>query len=183
MLQALRVAVVGPESSGKTTLVQALGIRLQQAGVKVACVDEFARTYYAHRPYLPTLSDIDAIALGQCALEDEAAADADIVLCDTNALTCRIWAEVAFGAASETVLRLCQDYHYGLILLAHPDIPWQADPLRSHPEERDYLFALYREALLPQGGGVAEVCGPHEQRLQQSWAALARQGAVVLTKI
>jgi nicotinamide riboside kinase len=183
MLQALRVAVVGPESSGKTTLVQALGIRLAQAGVRVACVDEFARAYYADRPYLPTLSDIDAIAQRQCALEDKAATDADIVLCDTSALTCRIWAEVAFGAASETVLRLCQDYRYGLILLAHPDIPWQADPLRSHPEERDYLFALYREALMQQGAEVAEVYGSHAQRLQQSWAALARQGRIMLPKI
>ncbi|MCL6263867.1 ATP-binding protein [Craterilacuibacter sp. RT1T] len=169
---SLRVAVLGPESSGKSTLVLALADRLERAGMRVACVDEYARSYYASRPYLPSLADVEAIALAQCHNEDRAALQADIVLCDTSALTCRIWAEVAFGGASETINRLCRNYRYGLTLLARPDIPWQADPLRSHPHERDWLLGLYRQALATQPERIVEVYGTREQRLEQALRAL-----------
>ncbi|MCP9759425.1 nicotinamide mononucleotide-binding protein [Aquitalea sp. S1-19] len=169
---SLRVAVLGPESSGKSTLVQALAGRLGRAGMRVACVDEYARSYYACRPYLPSLADVETIALAQCRNEDMAAQQADVVLCDTTALTCRIWAEVAFGSASGTINRLCHDYRYGLTLLARPDIPWQADPLRSHPHERDWLLSLYRQALATQPERVVEVYGVLEQRLEQALSAL-----------
>jgi len=132
-----RIAIVGPESCGKSTLAAALAQRWQQQGQRVAVVAEYARDYYAHRPYQPTPQHILAIARGQLAAEQAAlAAGADILLCDTTVLTCRIWAEVAFGQAEPALLALNRPQDYTLTLLAAADLPWQPDPLRSHPEAR-----------------------------------------------
>ncbi len=166
----LKIAVVGPESCGKSTLAAALAGRLRGLGLSVALVDEYAREYYARRPYRPTLSDVMAIAEGQ--LAREAAASGDVVLCDSTALTCRIWAEVGFGRVPGALAAL--DHRgYALTLLARPDIPWRQDPLRSHPHARNALFGHYRQALAAmEGCRVAEVGGEGGERLACAWAAL-----------
>ncbi|NDV12125.1 AAA family ATPase [Crenobacter caeni] len=167
----LKIAIVGPESCGKSTLAAALAVRLRGIGLQVALVDEYAREYYAQRAYRPTLADVMAIAEGQMARE--AAASGDVVLCDSTALTCRIWAEVGFGQVPAPLAEL--DHRgYALTLLARPDIPWQHDPLRSHPYARDALFGRYRQALAAmEGCPVAEVVGDGEARVACAWDALA----------
>ncbi len=87
-----KIAIVGPESSGKTTLAQDLAQRL-------ACpwVAEYVREYFATRADASyDLPDIIEIARGQLAAEHAAPASTDLV-CDTNGLVCKIWAEVRFG--------------------------------------------------------------------------------------
>ena len=168
-----RIAIVGPESCGKSTLAAALAQRWQQQGQRVAVVAEYARDYYAHRPYQPTPQHILAIARGQLAAEQAAlAAGADILLCDTTVLTCRIWAEVAFGQAEPALLALNRPQDYTLTLLAAADLPWQPDPLRSHPEARDWLLGLYRQALDDAAVDYRLVSGHGDTRLAAAWQAL-----------
>ncbi|MCW3481151.1 ATP-binding protein [Neisseriaceae bacterium JH1-16] len=169
---ALRVAIVGPESSGKSTLAEALEAALSAQGVAVARVDEYAREYYAARPYAPTMADIEAIAQEQQRREDAAASACRVLLCDSSALTNRIWAEVAFGAASGRLLALDRPHDYALTLLARPDIAWQPDPLRSHPDQRDWLYGLYLAALTRDGVAPLIVAGSHEARLAAAQAVI-----------
>jgi len=169
---ARRVAIVGPESSGKSTLAEALQAALSVHGVAVARVDEYAREYYASRPYRPTMADIEAIAQEQQRREDAMAASCGLLLCDSTALTNRIWAEVAFGEASAKLLALSRPCDYALTLLATPDTAWQPDPLRSHPDQRDWLFGLYQAALARDGVAPLIVAGDRAARLASALAAI-----------
>ncbi|OWY38640.1 nicotinamide mononucleotide-binding protein [Xenophilus sp. AP218F] len=167
---ALKIAIVGPESSGKSTLACALAQALNAEGVAAAWVAEYAREYYADRPYRSTPADIEAIARGQLAAER--AGVGEVLLCDTTALTCKIWAEVAHGAASPGLLALYRPTDYALTLLALPDIPWEPDPLRSHPTQRDWLLGLHREALAAAGIAPLELGGAHALRMERALAAI-----------
>lgn len=171
----LRVAVIGPESCGKTTLVKALQQRLCEAGVSVAVVDEYARDYYAERAYCPEPADVLAIAHGQLAAEGSAlqrGAAAEVLLCDSSVLTCKIWAEVSFGVAEQALALLNRPQDYDLTLLACPDIPWSPDPLRSHENGRDALFDRYRHALAEAGVDWVEIRGDGAERCDLAWRAL-----------
>ena len=168
----IRVAIVGPESSGKSTLAQEWAERLRREGRRAAWVAEYSRAYYADRPYISSMADIEAIAAGQLAAEEQAAAAADILLCDTTVLTCKIWAEVAFGQASAELLRLYRPQDYALTLLTRPDMPWQPDPLRSHPTQRDWLLELHRGELARAGVAAVELAGGREARLERAGQAL-----------
>lgn len=169
----LRVAIIGPESCGKSTLALALAQRLAARNIATACVDEFARKYYAEREYCPTLGDIEAIARGQLLAEQAAMQQKPrVVLCDSTVLTCVIWAEVAFGRAGAVLPALNRPRDYDLTLLACPDIPWVFDPLRSHPGQRDRLLSLYRSALARHRINWTEVKGDGEIRIENAWMAL-----------
>ncbi|TCP15633.1 nicotinamide riboside kinase [Crenobacter luteus] len=172
-----RIALVGPESCGKSTLAGALGDQLAGAGLPVARVDEYARRYYASRPYRPTLADVEAIAAGQLAAEAAAIAQgARLLICDSTVLTCVIWAEVAFGRASRVLAALNRPRDYALTLLPLPDLPWTYDPLRSHPDARDMLLARYRARLAEAGVPVAEIAGQGEARVAAARRALQNHG-------
>ncbi|MEN2428611.1 ATP-binding protein [Chromobacterium vaccinii] len=169
----IRVAIVGPESSGKSTLARDWSRRLRELGMSAAWVEEYSRAYYADRPYVSSIADIEAIAAGQLAAEERAAeAGAGILLCDTTALTCKIWAEVAHGKASDALLALYRPRDYALTVLACPDIPWEPDPLRSHPAQRHWLLDLHRQELARQGIAAVELAGANEARLARAMAAL-----------
>lgn len=168
----LKVAVLGPESSGKTTLALALTEQLTAQGMRVCYVAEYARAYYQRRPYQPQLHDILAIAIGQWATEVSAAGENEVLICDSTATTCKIWSEVAFNQVSRGLEALHRVSHYDLTLLAKPDIPWEKDRLRSHPLERDWLFTLYQKALWEQGIEWVEVAGSHTERLAVASSAI-----------
>lgn len=167
----LALALLGPESSGKSTLARDLASTLTQAGVQVALVEEYARAYYAERPYRPTLSDVEAIARTQREHELSARLRADLVLCDTAGLTTALWAEVGFGHCPRW---LAEDARrpYLLRVLVLPDIPWSPDPLRSHPHARWALLERHRDWLRAAGLPWTEVGGSREARVASVLAAL-----------
>lgn len=174
----LRLAIVGPESCGKSTLAQALTASLNAAGVAARGVEEYARDYYAARAYAPTPDDVQAIARGQLEREAQAARHTEVLVCDSTALTCVIWAEVAFGRASPELAALNRPRDYALTFLACPDLPWQPDPLRSHPDQRDWLFGLYRAALDAAGVIPVPIRGLGEARLDAALAAIRQAGLI-----
>jgi nicotinamide riboside kinase len=175
MSSVLRIAIVGPESCGKTTLAVALAARLGSAGIGAAVVEEYAREYYAQRAYHPTPADVLAIAHGQLAAERRAAqAGCRVLLCDSTVLTCLVWSEVAFGVVAPELAGLCRPRNYGLTLLPRPDIPWAPDPLREHPQARDMLLQRYRCALTAAGVQAVEIYGNGDAREEMAWNALAR---------
>ncbi|BCL75965.1 hypothetical protein JHS3_17010 [Jeongeupia sp. HS-3] len=167
-----RIAIVGPESSGKTTLAHDLATAL-------ACpwVHEYVRDWFAGRESTAyTLADIVEIAAGQRALENRIAQGRRQIVCDTNALVCKIWAEVAYGHCPAEIEALWQPGDYALHLLVYPDVPWQPDPLREHPNDRGMLFDRYRAALDASGAPYLVMRGSHDARIAGALAAIAAQG-------
>jgi len=167
-----RISLTGPESAGKSTLAAQLA-----AHYGTAFVPEYAREYLEKNGPAYALPDLEAIAHGQLAAEDAAAAQATrLLFCDTDLLVIKIWAENAFGTCPAWVLaELAKPRYAGTLLLA-PDLPWAPDPLREHsdPAQRWHFYTLYRVELRRRGWPFAEVSGPPAQRLAQAVAAVER---------
>lgn len=164
----LRVALTGPESTGKTTLSRQLAEHYQ-----TVWAPEYAREYLeTHGPNY-ALPDLEKIALGQLQAETTAAEQAaelgrPVVFFDTDLLVIKIWSEHAFGHCPEWVLRRIAQQHYDLVLLLNVDLPWEPDPLREHPNHRQYFYDLYQRELRGQLSNFAEISGTPAQRLEQA---------------
>ena len=159
-----RVSITGPESTGKTWLAQQLAAYYQ-----TVAVPEYAVSYLSEHGDKYDLQDITAIAKGQVLLENNYIEKASGVLfCDTDPLVCKVWAEVVFGKVPDKIKELVKQHHYDLYLLCAPDIDWQPGPFRENPEDRDYLFRLYRQELEKNNFPYAVVRGTGDQRLKNA---------------
>ena len=160
----LRVALTGPESTGKTTLSRQLADHY-----RTSWAPEYARTYLEQHGPGYALADLEVIARGQVAAEDEAAARANrVVFCDTDLLVIKVWSEHAFGQCPEWVKHRIERQRYDLVLLLGVDIPWEADPLREHPNHRQYFYSLYQRELNDLMSNFAEISGSPAERLEQA---------------
>ncbi len=161
------VSVVGPESTGKTTLARELA-----AHFGVACVEEYARAYLADRATYDR-ADVAAIARGQMALEAQALArGGSPVILDTDLLVIRIWWREKYGALPRWLERAWQAQAPRRYLLTAPDLAWEADPLRESRFDRERLFEVYRDALGTEGRRFDIVRGTGAERLAGALAAL-----------
>ncbi len=160
----IKIALTGPESTGKSTLSQALA-----AHFGTLWVPEYARFYLKHlpRPYLP--EDVLHIAQGQMQWETvwEKYAQ-NLLFCDTDLLVPKIWMEHKYGYCDPWINTQLSLRHYDLYLLCDIDMPWEDDPLREHPNEREALFEKYRAALDAMNAKYAVVSGRGSERLNKA---------------
>ncbi|MGB1104760.1 MAG: AAA family ATPase [Crocinitomicaceae bacterium] len=136
----IRIAVTGPESSGKTSLCQALANHY-----KIAFIPEYARTYLEHTNGVYNQKDLDKIAQGQ--FESVITASGEIIISDTDFVVMEIWSIYKYQNASEYITELVKKDLFDLHILCAPDIPWEPDPLREKPNDREELFERYKSAL------------------------------------
>ncbi|MFK7784095.1 MAG: AAA family ATPase [Crocinitomicaceae bacterium] len=165
----IRIALTGPESSGKTTLAHQLGDHLN-APVFL----EYARTYLENleREYIQ--EDLDRMCEGHLEqFEQEVKSKSDFLIVDTDFIVLKIWSKVRFGSVSKIILDAVDSSYFDLHILCSPDIPWEYDPQREHPDQRDELFQLYRQELTLSQKNFIEVSGSEEERLKKSLAAIA----------
>ena len=156
----LRVAITGPESTGKSTLAEQLAQHYQ-----TVWVPEYARTYIGNlnRPY--TLEDIEAIALRQWELEQQAIKKAGTILfADTDMLVLKIWSEHAFGYCPTWIKEKLLQQDYNLCLLMGVDLPWEPDPQREHPHMRQFFYDWYKRELQALQVPFAEITGQQQER-------------------
>lgn len=155
----MRIAVTGPESSGKSYLVEKIGKEFD-----LAPVPEYAREYLGSldRPY--ALSDLIEIAEGQLALEAKLGEGRKGVVADTDLTVIKIWAEDKFKNVPLILELAWEAQQYDHYLLCKPDIPWEADPLRENPKDRDRLFGMYENYLKAKGLPFTIVHGSEEGR-------------------
>jgi NadR type nicotinamide-nucleotide adenylyltransferase len=159
-----RIAITGPESTGKSWLAEKLA-----AHYKTEWVPEFAREYLDHlkRPY--EQFDIYEIAAGQQSDEEEKERHArNFLFCDTDPLVTKIWSDVKYGSCDPRILSLVETHHYHLYLLCDVDLPWQFDPLREHPEMREQLFDLYLHELKSRNFPFFVISGSGNKRFQMA---------------
>lgn len=155
------ICVTGPESSGKSTLVQHLS---QVLGIEN--VDEFARGYLEQRNGRYLIEDLDVIALGQLmAVKNAKRGGADIIVTDTYMLVPLIWSMQKFEKVSSTITELFTQNKPDYYFLCKPDLPWTYDPLRENPLNRDELFEVYLKHIEDSGVPYIVVERKGEERM------------------
>ncbi|NDK57723.1 AAA family ATPase [Pontibacter fetidus] len=156
----LKIAITGPESTGKSTLSAQLASHYQ-----TVWVPEYARTYIADLNREYTLADIEAIARGQLQLEQQLLCSAkNVLISDTDLLVLKIWSEHAFGRTPQFILDKLAQQDYNLYLLMGVDLPWEPDPQREHPHLRQYFYDWYKRELETIGVPFAEITGQQQER-------------------
>ena len=165
-----RVAILGPESTGKSTLSAALA-----AHYDTRWVPEYARAYLEALPRTYQESDLIHLAKGQLHTEQETAREAkDWLFCDTELTVLKIWSEHSYGRVHPWLLKRWRQQQYHHYLLTYIDTPWEADPLREHPHLRQYLFDWYYAELTLRGWPFTVLEGSHPDRVQQAIAVLSK---------
>jgi NadR type nicotinamide-nucleotide adenylyltransferase len=154
-----RYAITGPESSGKTTLSQQLAKEFNGE-----YIPEFAREFLLERKGIYTQKDLDLIAEGQKQLWEKVSKHS-LVFCDTEMIVMKIWSEFKYGSCSEKIKELVKEQQFEHYFLCRPDIDWEEDPLREHPEQRNELFELYLLELKIQNLPYTIVEGSKIERL------------------
>jgi NadR type nicotinamide-nucleotide adenylyltransferase len=156
----LKIAITGPESTGKSTLSEQLASHYQ-----TVWVPEYARTYIANLNREYTINDIEAIARGQLQLEEQLQTiAATILVSDTDLLVLKIWSEHAFGRCPDFIVDKLQQQDYNLYLLMGVDLPWEPDPQREHPHLRQYFYDWYKRELEALQVPFAEIGGQQQDR-------------------
>ncbi len=157
---AKNVAILGPESTGKSSLAAALA-----AHFHTLWVPEYARDYLTHKGGKYSIKDVEHIAKEQFRRNEEASkTEKTIWFADTELLVCAIWCRVVFGTTPLSIKRLLENQHFDLYLLCSIDLAWQPDPLREHPHLRRELFELYEQELLKLGWHYVVVSGQGHKR-------------------
>ena len=157
----IRVAITGPESSGKTTLSVALADYF-----KVDSIPEFARAFLEQSGGEYDQSDLDIIAKGQ--LESILSKKNEVIISDTDFMVLEIWSQYKYGNVSAYISDLVQKDFFDLHILCSPDIPWEEDPLRENPDNREALFEMYLSSLKNQNKHFIIVSGDQNQRVVKS---------------
>jgi nicotinamide riboside kinase len=162
-LKPIRIAITGPESSGKSSLSVALANHFQ-----VNYVDEYARFFLSRNGKAYTYDQLVEMAKKQIEWELKAMSFASLhptknrlLFFDTDLYVFKIWSELAFGKCESFILDHLSDDAYDLHLLCKPDLPWQADELREHPDanSRNLLYLHYQGALMHQPKPCFEIHG------------------------
>ena len=175
MAEAIRIAIVGAESTGKSTLAQALAGRLADlTGRRCTWVGEWLRDWCAREGRTPRRDEQRAIAQRQQALIDEAAAVHDLVVCDTTALMTAVYSDFLFDDRSLAAYAIDQQRRCQITLLTALDIAWQPDGLqRDGPQVRQPVDNRVRALLIGHGLPWALVAGQGEARVESAVDAVA----------
>lgn len=189
---ALRVVVLGAESTGTTTLSQDLAAALRQRGgvwARTACVAEYGREYSHNllalaRATHPAAgvadidwqpSDFSAVAIAQCRLEEQAARHGGPVLvCDTDAFATRLWHERYVGVPSADVAAIAAAMPPRCLYLLTSDVgvDFEDDGLRDGAHLRAWMTGRFRELLGAQSVPWQELSGSPAERCRQALEAV-----------
>lgn len=168
-MNVLRVAIIGPESTGKTRIAEQLAA-LYGAPV----VPEVAREWLTNlgRPY--EWEDLSELSRLQEEAEELIIAQSPpVLICDTDQTVIRIWSTFKYGKVDPGILEREQRRHYDLTLLTDIDLPWVPDPLRENPGQRAELFSMYYRTMISKNRNFRIIFGRGEDRLQRAVSALA----------
>jgi len=188
-----RVVIIGPESTGKSTLCEQLA-----AHYKTQWIPEYGRTYLNTHGTQYTFEDLFEIAKGQVRQEDEFVTDWHItrgkeinktkymltgpaashlgypLFIDTDLYVMKVWSEIAFNKCDNRILTQIARRPYDLYLLCNTDLPWVKDELREYPElkTRERIYQYYKDAMINQNVKWTDISGNYEERLSKAIEAV-----------
>jgi len=159
-----KIAVVGPESTGKSTISVQLADHYN-----TVWVPEYAREYCAALTVPCTWQDEINMFRGQLKLENQILPKANkILICDTTFFTVKIWSDHMFGESPQEVIEELPKHPYDLYLLMNIDLPWQEDPLRDFPHMREYFLEVWQDELTALDANYHLISGSDEDRLKNA---------------
>lgn len=174
-----KIVVIGPESTGKSTLCLQLARHYQT----IWC-PEYAREYLEEHGMDYNYDDLLTIAKGHISLEDATCCKLQAtsnenhhspliphnshLFVDTDMYVMKVWCECAFGKCHSWILNQIATRKYDLYLLCNIDLPWIKDNLREYPDKkiRNKLYHFYKDIMINQSVPWVEVSGSYEQRLE-----------------
>ena len=163
----IKIAITGPESTGKSTLAAALAQKFH-----TVYVPEFARIYLNDLNRAYNEKDLLLIAQGQKSLEKEylQRAKNGILICDTEMYVMKVWSQHAYQRVHPWIENALQQQDYDYYFLMDIDIPWSPDPLREHPQPhmRAYFLNWYERLLTEDKVPFSILSGNADERLQKA---------------
>lgn len=158
----MKVAIIGPESSGKSVLTQQLSDHFGGH-----CIPEYARTYLENRIGDYTIDDVNHIAQQQFKAINECINTNDWMFCDTELYVIELWTQEVFEQSIPWVKDALNEQLFDYYLLCTPDLPWTPDPLRETPdkEERKRYFEWFKKRLKNDKKPFGVVSGLENERL------------------
>lgn len=165
-----RVVVMGPESTGKTTLVRDLARHYRTLGL-----GEYLRAWLDAKGAACEPADLPCVVAGHQASEAAVAPYARRVLfCDTDPLMTAVYSRFYYGTLPQWLDRAASARRGGLYVLLDCDVPWVPDPQRDMPHRRDEILDLCREELETRHLSWVLVRGSWEERFSAACTVVGR---------
>ncbi len=163
----IRIAILGPESTGKSILAESLAKHFQ-----TSWAPEYARNYLQQKVGKYSIDDVLHCARNQQWSESEAIGIANaVVFFDTEMINFKVWLEDRFQHCPGWISKNLNE-RYDCYLLTVPDLPFEEDPLRENPHRRDHLFAWYKHEVENAGIPYALVSGEGNIRFENACDAV-----------
>jgi NadR type nicotinamide-nucleotide adenylyltransferase len=174
-----KIVVIGPESTGKSTLCKNLASHYNSLWVP-----EYAREYLEKSGTEYSYDNLLDIAKGQIALEDKisdtslqmAVGSSDApshpkpLFIDTDMYVMKVWCEFVFNKCHNWILNRIAERPYDLYLLCDIDLPWVEDPLREYPDKntRKKLYHFYKDLMVNQSRPWCNISGNYQERFEKA---------------
>ncbi len=158
-----KIVLIGPESTGKTTLSRQLAEHFAAEWIA-----EYAREYVEQLPRDYTYDDVERIARVQEQQFKAADAGSGIVFFDTDLIITKVWFQVCYQQQPAWLDEALREQNVALYLLCRPDLEWQYDPVRENADCRPFLYDCYKREVEQLGVPYVEIDGVGKQRLQNA---------------
>ncbi len=160
------ISIIGPESSGKTTLGEELSSTRE-----FLLIEEYSRRYLNNLEREYEIPDLREIAEGQLAELSKAIDQKNTnIIWDTDVITVKIWSMVKYGTYDKDLDEMIRKQPVDLYFLCRPDVPWAFDPLREVPDDskRHEIFDLFQNELENFGFNYEVIEGNKAERIKKA---------------
>ncbi len=183
-----KFVVIGPESTGKSTLCNQLAEHYN-----TFWVPEYAREYLLKNGTGYSYEDLLTIAKGQIELEEAVGNgvsgiskkpeatnivhhtsyithSGSLLFIDTNMYVMKVWCEYVFNKCHNWILNRIAERHYDGYLLCNPDLDWVPDSLREYPDKttREKLYCFYKDLMINQPVSWVDINGNYSERFEKA---------------